>query len=226
MASFSHNWRLTFSTIPCGRKLSSGGPRSCRTPSRRDFFMEIPWREIAMPFVNELIYRKDREFFRLDAFDKRFPLHNPNDCWTIDRGTGVFLRALRPHVGKAKARDPESRHHKDFHFHWNGYDFLIAVRSIGAQELREWDGEIFDDARDVEPGAEVLLFYLRHLEEVGKPNPLAPSAVSCHRHALLRDLRSALAATSQGGPAYLTVDDDAKVRSAIIKIAPAVAATD
>lgn len=173
-----------------------------------------------MPFANDLIYRKDREAFQLDAFDKRFPLANPNDCWTIDRDNGVFLRALRPHVGKSRSALASSPQDKDFHFHWKGYGFLIRAHLTAEAELMQRDGELFGALQERPSGPLPPLFYLSRIEEVEKPTPEAPSAFREHRQALFHDLREALAANSSGGRAYLSADEGSAGRTAIIKVAP------
>ncbi len=177
-------------------------------------------KEIEMAFLNEYISPQNRERYQLEAFEKRLPSSNPQDAWAIDLDRDVFLRVIRPDARGSEPGDPDSRFEKDFHFRWKGYDYLVSTRRLDAQELQDWPGEIFESSRARDPNARVLRFYLRHIGEMGKPRPDAPSALRQRRNEVLSDLEDALGFGSGGTFIRLTPQEAAQPRYAIFKIAP------
>lgn len=173
-----------------------------------------------MAFVNEYITPEDREHYQLVAFEMRLPSANPQDSWAIDRERKIFLRVVKPDARKSEPGDPDARFEKDFHYHWKGYDYLVATRRLDAQELQDWPGEIFVSGRSYDPNARVLRFYLRHIGEIGKPTSDAPSALRHQRHEVLSDLEDALGFGSGGTFVRLTPQEAAQSRHAVFKIAP------
>ncbi|WP_395669435.1 hypothetical protein [Rhodoferax sp.] len=172
-----------------------------------------------MTFVNEYISSKDRERYKLEAFEKRFFRINPSLDWAIDRERDIFLRVLNPAARGSEPGDPDARYEKDFHFHRMGYDYLVSTRRLDVQELQSFPGEIFQSDNFRKEGARVLHFYLRHIGEMGRPKKDAQSALSTDRQQVLSDLECALAYGEGGVFASLTKEQTAEPRYAIIKVA-------
>jgi hypothetical protein len=173
-----------------------------------------------MAFVNEYISPEDRAGYKLEEFEKNFFTINPGPDWAIDREQDIFLRVLRPAARKSEPGDPDARYEKDFQFHWKGYDYMVSTRRSDAQELQSYAGEFFESENPHEEGARVLRFYLRHIGEIRKPSPDAPSALTAQRQQILSDLEYVLAFGEGGVFASLTKEQMTENRYAIIKIAP------
>lgn len=172
-----------------------------------------------MAFANEFISLKDREVYHLEDFEKRLISPNPQRTWAIDRSCGDYLRTVKPEARKLEPGDPDARFEEDFHFHWKGYDFLVAIRIIGEQELQDWPGSVFEEPLNT-PGTRRDLYYVRHIGELGKPAHGSPSALKTMRTELLRDLQEALRVGSGGAFAFQTPEEEAIPRHAVLKIAP------
>jgi hypothetical protein len=174
-----------------------------------------------MAFLNEYISPEDREHYRFDDFEKRLFMINPQRSWAIDREENIFLRIINPAARGSEPGDPDARFERDYHYHWKGFDYLIAARcGISAQELQNWSGEIFESGLPHPEKSRVFRFYLRHIGEVSKPKPDVSSALKHNRMSILRDLEDILAFSWGGLFTSLTLEDEQEPRYAIFKIAP------
>ncbi len=176
--------------------------------------------EQQVAFVNEYIPQKDREHYRLDAFEKRFFSSNPQNSWVIDRDRAIFLRVIKPEARKQEPGDPDARFEDDFHFHWKGFDYLVSTRcGLSENNMLALPGEMFESNLLSAHSGRILRFYIRHIGELTKPTATAPSALIHQRETVFTDLESALG-VSRGGSCILSPETVDAPCFAKLKIAP------
>lgn len=172
-----------------------------------------------MAFVNEYITPEDRERYQLEAFEKRLQLINPQRDWAIDRERDIYLRVINPAARKSEPGDPDACREKDYHFHWQGYDYLVCTRGgLSDKELREWSGEMFGPKESPDPNSRVFRFYVLHIGEWCPPG--MQSALKTRRSEAIEAFREVLAYGWTGLFARLTREEEQEPRYAILKIAP------
>lgn len=143
-----------------------------------------------MAYVNEVIPDQDRKSFDLDYSDKWLFLAVPSRDWTIDRETGTFVRLLRLYGRKNEPGDPDARHERDFHFHWEGRDFIVFARA--AIQLEDFDGRQFGGLLSLQEGERVFAYRVWAIWEALGNGFNRRFGIECRTEEFFEELRNAL----------------------------------
>lgn len=143
-----------------------------------------------MVYVYESISAEDRKRFDLDQSDNWLALAVPARQWVIDRNTETFIRLLRLYGRKKEPGDPDAHFDRDFHFHWNGRDFVIYAKA--AIQLEDYEGRQFGDLDDLGPDERVAAYWVLAISELVGNSFNRRFGIECQDAEFFNALRQAL----------------------------------